>query len=70
MADTPQPPEWGRIADQLATAATEAAEVAVGLGILGINRVQALRRQLEIRLAEATSGGTSGGVAATVDDHG
>jgi hypothetical protein len=72
MAATPQQPEWERLADQVGAAATEAAELVVGLGILGINRVQALRRQVEQRLAASSpvgSGGRSGGSAsAPVDD--
>ena len=67
MATTP-PPEWERLADQVGSAATEAAELVVGLGILGINRVQALRRQLEARLVPPSDGGSRGGASATADD--
>lgn len=70
MAATPPPPEWAEIADRVTAAATEAAEVAVGLGILGLNRVQALRRQAELRLAEVVQGVTDASAPAPVDDRG
>jgi hypothetical protein len=49
MDARPPGPDLAQIADRIGAAATEAVEVAVGLGILGINRVQALRRQLTAR---------------------
>ena len=50
MGATEQPPDLGQIAERIAGAASDAAAVTVGLGILGINRLQVLRRQAQARL--------------------
>lgn len=51
MDDTGSPSTSDDPVEQLGRLAREGLTVAVGLGILGINRVQALRRDLEARLA-------------------
>jgi hypothetical protein len=48
----PQPP-WDDVARRVETGAREAASIAVGLGILGVNRLQSLRRDLTRRLDDA-----------------
>ena len=50
--DADREPGWEQVTDRVVATAQDAAAVAVGLGILGINRVQALRRDLMARLAE------------------
>ncbi|MDZ7678684.1 MAG: hypothetical protein U5K29_09030 [Acidimicrobiales bacterium] len=50
---SPEPPaSWDQIAEQVAATARDAAAVGVGLGILGLNRLQALRRDLTAKLDE------------------
>jgi hypothetical protein len=57
MAGARQQPDLTGLVERATVAALDAArdvtEVAVGLGILGVNRVQALRRQTFERVAEA-----------------
>jgi hypothetical protein len=55
MGTSEQPPDLAQIADRIGAVASEAASVAIGLGILGINRIQVLRRQLIARIGDATS---------------
>ena len=50
--DTDREPGWEQVTDRVVATAQDAAAVAVGLGILGINRVQSLRRDLMARLGE------------------
>lgn len=55
-------PGWEQVTDRVVATAQDAAAVAVGLGLLGINRVQSLRRDLMAHIAEM--GRPSGGPAA------
>lgn len=50
-------PDLGQIAERITGAASDAAAVTVGLGILGINRLQVLRRQAQARLADLSGPG-------------
>jgi hypothetical protein len=50
---TPDPPPvLNEIVDRIGGAARDAAAVTIGLGILGINRIQVLRREATTRLDE------------------
>ena len=55
MGTDRSPLDPDELAERIGAVATEVASVAVGLGILGINRVQAVRRDLQARLADAVS---------------
>ena len=54
MGTSQPPPDLGQIAERIGAVASDAASVTVGLGILGVNRLQVLRRQLIARIGEAT----------------
>ena len=56
MARLDPPSELAHAAERASATVREAAEVAVGLGILGVNRVQALRREAAARLADVGRG--------------
>lgn len=48
MADDGPPNDLDRLVGRLRSTATDVAAVTVGLGILGVNRLQALRRSIEV----------------------
>jgi hypothetical protein len=68
MAEETSAPELSELADRAARSVREIAEVAVGLGILGVNRVQALRREAARRLAAEREGGDPVAAGSTAED--
>lgn len=53
MGSESPPSELDDLVERVTHLAENAAKVALGLGILGINRVQALRRDLAAKLADS-----------------
>lgn len=73
MASADRAPDPAELAERAVRSVVGLAEVAVGLGILGVNRVQVLRRRLADRLADHLADGLAdsradSGVEATRSD--
>jgi hypothetical protein len=60
MGTDRSPLDPDELVERIGAVASEVASVAVGLGILGINRVQAVRRDLVARLSDLADTGSSG----------
>jgi hypothetical protein len=69
MASADRAPDPAELAERAVRSVVGLAEVAVGLGILGVNRVQVLRRRLADRLADGLADSRAdSGVEATRSD--
>lgn len=69
MASADRAPDPAELAERAVRSVVGLAEVAVGLGILGVNRVQVLRRRLADHLADGLADSRAdSGVEATRSD--